>query len=304
MQAGNTNEAIACYTKAINEDGTNHLYYSNRSAAYLKQGDASNALNDANSCLGLEPAFAKGYSRKGAALHGLQRYNDAIQAYEQGLIQFPDDAGLLTGLAQVKKEQEGPSPFDSTAGGGGLFNSAMMAQMYTNPKLSPFLADPAIMAKIKMIQSNPSTLPTMLNDPKMMEFLSIMMGGMQGDEDGDDVTPNLPPRKEKAPETKQNNTKPEEDITELSPAEQVKKQNQINSVIAKEKGNKLYLAQNFDEALAAYDEAIALDPSNMTFHNNKAAVYFAMKNYDAVIEMCDKAMEVGKANMEIGRAHV
>ena len=296
LQAGNTNEAIAFYTKAINEDGTNHLYYSNRSAAYLKQGDASNALNDANSCLGLEPAFAKGYSRKGAALHGLQRYNDAIHAYEQGLIQFPDDAGLLTGLAQVKKEQEGPSPFDSAAAGGGLFNSAMMAQMYSNPKLAPFLADPAIMAKIKTIQSNPNTLPTMLSDPKMMEFLSIMMGGMQGDEDGDDVTPTLP-RKNKAPETKPNNTKPEEDISGLSPAEQEKKQKQKDSVTAKEKGNKLYLAQKFDEALAAYDEAIVLDPANMTFHNNKAAVYFAMKNYDAVIEMCDKAMEVGKANM-------
>ena len=52
-----------------------------------------------------------------------------------------------------------------------------------------------------------------------------------------------------------------------------------------------------EKALAAYDEAIEIDPKNMTFLSNKAAVYFMQKKYDECIEMCDKAMEVGKANM-------
>ena len=72
LQAGNPSEAIEFYTKAINLDGANHVYFSNRSAAYLKKGDAHNALEDAVSCLGLNPEFAKGYSRKGAALHSLK----------------------------------------------------------------------------------------------------------------------------------------------------------------------------------------------------------------------------------------
>jgi hypothetical protein len=33
-------EAIAQYTKAIDADGSNHVYFSNRSAAYLKKGEA------------------------------------------------------------------------------------------------------------------------------------------------------------------------------------------------------------------------------------------------------------------------
>ena len=97
LQAGNASEAIEHYTHAINLEGANHVYYSNRSAAYLRQGDANNALEDANACLGLNPNFAKGYSRKGAALHALQRYNDSIAAYQAGLQKFPQDAGLTKG---------------------------------------------------------------------------------------------------------------------------------------------------------------------------------------------------------------
>lgn len=68
LQAGNLTEAIGSYTKAINADGTNHVYYSNRSAAYLKKGDGNNALEDANSTVAINPEFSKGYSRKGGEI--------------------------------------------------------------------------------------------------------------------------------------------------------------------------------------------------------------------------------------------
>jgi Ca2+-binding EF-hand superfamily protein len=94
-------EAIDAYTKAIAlvED---HIFYSNRSAAYLKKGDAKNALADANSCLELNPDFAKGYSRKGAALHSLKDYDNAIAALEAGLAKFPDNADLAKELTRVQ----------------------------------------------------------------------------------------------------------------------------------------------------------------------------------------------------------
>ena len=75
-------DAIDSYTKAIEINGNDHVFWSNRSAAYLSKGDAENALEDATKCIKLNPSFAKGYSRKGAALHQLRDYDEAIQAYE------------------------------------------------------------------------------------------------------------------------------------------------------------------------------------------------------------------------------
>lgn len=299
MQAGNATEAIEHYTKAIQLDGANHVYFSNRSAAYLSQGDAHNALEDANSCLGLKSDFAKGYSRKGAALHALKRYNDSIAAYEVGLEQFPGDAGLTKGLADVKREKDDPMGTAAAASGGagGLFGPQMMAQMALDPRLRPYLSDPDIMGKIKMVQQNPNMLPAMLKDPKMMQMLGFMMGG-ERDDDFDAPTSASKPRATKAETTKEPEPMEveEEDLSHLSPEEQKVKENQKAAVKKKEEGNGLYQAKKFDEALAAYDEAAALDPKNMTFLSNKAAVYFSVKKYDECIEACLAAVEIGKAN--------
>mmetsp|Transcript_477 Transcript_477/g.718 ORF Transcript_477/g.718 Transcript_477/m.718 type:complete len:596 (-) Transcript_477:84-1871(-) len=318
-------EAIKHYTDAINVDGTNHVYYSNRSAAYLSKSDATNALNDADACIGLNPDFAKGYSRKGAALHALKRYNDSIKAYEQGLEKFPADQGLMNGTEAAKKARDGPPPsFASTSasaasprgagmppGMAGLFGPDMMAKIALDPKLRGYMGDPEFMKKLNTLQTDPNQLPTMLGDPRIMEVFQVILGsqGMQmktGDE--------FRKEQEDKMETESNNdspafaeTEPEpmevEDVTDLTPEEiQAKederktKEDQKAAVAAKEKGNDLYKSKKFDEAIAAYDEAVALDPTNMTFINNKAAVYFTSKKYDECIAACLEAVEVGKSN--------
>jgi stress-induced-phosphoprotein 1 len=296
LQAGNISEAIEHYSSAIRVDGANHVYFSNRSAAYLQKGDAHNALEDADACLGLNPEFSKGYSRKGAALHGLKRYNDSIAAYEKGLAKFPGDAGITKGLADVQREKENPYGASagrgaSPAGGvaaGGLFGPEMMAQMALDPRLRPYLDDPVIMNKVKMAQGNPTLLQGLLQDPKMMEMLTIMMGKDAMDE------PAAPTAKSKKP--KEEPMEVVEDLSNLSPEELKVKQTQKAAKTKKEEGNELYKAKKFEEALAAYDEAIAIDPTNMTFISNKAAVHFAQKKYDECIEACLAAVEVGKNN--------
>lgn len=309
MQAGNESEAIDQYTKAIRADGANHVYFSNRSAAYLKKGDAHNALTDAEACLGLNPEFAKGYSRRGAALHALKRYNDSTASYNKGLEKFPTDAGLKKGLEDVTREKE--NPYGITSGGaqfggapgGGLFNPSMMAQMATNPKMKPYTDDPDLMAKIQMVQKNPNLLPTMLSDPKMMEFLGLMMGqdGMGGmDEDGEPAPKRSAPKKS---EPKPEPMEVEEDWSNLTPEELKVKEEERRVKEAKKaanekktEGNEFYKKKDFENALKCYDEAIATDSTNMAFLSNKAAVYFTQKKYQECADECDKAMEVGKAN--------
>jgi stress-induced-phosphoprotein 1 len=55
-------------------EGTNQVIaYSNRSAALLNLKRFGEALEDANTCMQLDPGFVKAYGRKAAALLGLRR---------------------------------------------------------------------------------------------------------------------------------------------------------------------------------------------------------------------------------------
>jgi len=65
---------------------------------------------------------------------------------------------------------------------------------------------------------------------------------------------------------------------------------------AKARGNAAYKKKDFITAHEEYDKAIELKPTDMTFYNNKGAVYFEQKDYDKCIEICEKAVDVGREN--------
>jgi stress-induced-phosphoprotein 1 len=151
-----------------------------------------------------------------------------------------------------------------------------------------------------MVQQNPNMLPAVLQDPKMMQVLKFMMGGAEDDEDSTSARAPAPPPASRAEAAKETEPTPmeeeEEDLSHLSPQELKEREQQKAAIRKKEEANALYKEQKFEEALASYDEAIALDPTNMLFLSNKAAVYFTVKKYDECIEACLAAVEVGKAH--------
>lgn len=58
------------FTQAVEIEPTNHVLYSNRSGAYASMKDFDKALEDANKTIEIKPDWAKGWGRKGSALHG------------------------------------------------------------------------------------------------------------------------------------------------------------------------------------------------------------------------------------------
>jgi tetratricopeptide (TPR) repeat protein len=58
------------FTQAIEIEPGNHVLYSNRSGAYASLKNFDKALEDANKTTEVKPDWAKGWGRKGAALHG------------------------------------------------------------------------------------------------------------------------------------------------------------------------------------------------------------------------------------------
>lgn len=65
---------------------------------------------------------------------------------------------------------------------------------------------------------------------------------------------------------------------------------------AKNLGNEAYKKKSFDEAIKHYEEAIAQDPTDITFYSNLAAVYFELKDYDKCVAECEKGIEIGREN--------
>lgn len=64
----------------------------------------------------------------------------------------------------------------------------------------------------------------------------------------------------------------------------------------KELGNAAYKKKNFQLALDHYNKASELDPCDMTYYTNIAAVYFEQKEFEKCIEQCVKAIDVGREN--------
>ena len=65
----------------------------------------------------------------------------------------------------------------------------------------------------------------------------------------------------------------------------------------KESGNQLYKNKEFQAALDSYDRAIAVDPTNILYYNNKAAVYIERGEYELAAESCSTALSVGKRDL-------
>ena len=100
--AGAYAEAISSYSKSIEQQPTNHVYLSNRSAARLKLGDGEGALSDADACVSANPLWGKAHGRRGAALFYLKRFDAALEAYEDGLALDKSNATLVEGRDKAK----------------------------------------------------------------------------------------------------------------------------------------------------------------------------------------------------------
>lgn len=109
FKSGNYLKAAALYTQAIKLEPDNPTLYSNRAAAFLHLVKLSKALADAEMTITLNPQWEKGYFRKGCALEAMERFDDAIAAFQVALQHNPQNMEIskkikrLTQLAREKK---------------------------------------------------------------------------------------------------------------------------------------------------------------------------------------------------------
>ena len=72
--------------------------------------------------------------------------------------------------------------------------------------------------------------------------------------------------------------------------------NKSQALEEKALGNAAYKKKDFEVAISHYQKAIELDPTEITFLSNLAAVYFEQKKFQESIDTCEKAIEIGREN--------
>ncbi|EPQ28876.1 uncharacterized protein PFL1_03678 [Pseudozyma flocculosa PF-1] len=330
--------AIQHYTDAIaaasSPEDAVHVLYSNRSACYsgLKQWDQ--ALQDADECIKANPDFAKGYGRKGGALHGARKLQEAVDAYKQGLDKAPQDAGLKKGLEDVQRALDADAASGPEASIGNMFSDPdMFSKIAANPKTAPLLADAAFVAKLRQIQANPKEAGMAFQDPRMIQVMGVLMGidlqAFERPQGSDELPADLEGKRDQidaqtkaaaaaaapsaetgaeasssssskpapAPAKDEAGTKtaaPAEDVEMHDAAGDDDKKAKEAADAEKKLGNERYLKKDFEPAIAHYQKAWELY-KDITYLNNLAACYFEQGRYDECIKTCETAVEEGRA---------
>ncbi|KAL2693238.1 hypothetical protein IWX47DRAFT_850597 [Phyllosticta citricarpa] len=295
-------EAIDKFTQAIELDPQNHVLYSNRSGCFASMKDFEHAYQDAEKTTELKPDWAKGWSRKGSALHGKGDLVNAVDAFEHALKLEPTNAQAKSGLDAVKRAIENEERNDPSGGLGNMFNDPQLFQkLAANPKTSSLLADQDFMQKLQTIKQNPQSAGAAMSDPCFLQVMSVLLGidmsfgqppeGAQEvhrQEQEEDV-----PMPDAKPSEPKKQPEPEPEPEPEDEEAKAKKEAKAKADAIKAEGTQLYKKRQFDEAIAKYNEAWETY-QDITYLTNLGAAKFEKGDYDGCIEACNKAIEHGR----------
>ena len=98
-------EALECYSKAIELDSNDPILYSNRSLMHSNLNEFDLALIDADKAIEINPNYSKAYLRRGRALEGLGRNEEALNTYHSGLEKDNNNVQLMDAIKKLEKIQ-------------------------------------------------------------------------------------------------------------------------------------------------------------------------------------------------------
>lgn len=88
-------DAVAHFSRCIQLDAGNEVYFSNRAAAHMGLKQYSEAAQDAKSVIQLKPKWVKGWGRLGAALSGLEDFSGVCPSLSSSCSCFAFNAKLF-----------------------------------------------------------------------------------------------------------------------------------------------------------------------------------------------------------------
>ena len=107
MKSKEYDAAVECYSKSIALFPEDAASYSNRALAYLKLKRNGSCIQDAETCLELDPTYLKAYHRRGKACLACGQYEEAIKDFQYILEKEPENKDINASLkdARLKIQQ-------------------------------------------------------------------------------------------------------------------------------------------------------------------------------------------------------
>jgi len=136
MKQDRYKEAHDCYTRAIEIDDNNAIYYSNRAAASSRLGDHQSALNDCKEAILIDPSYSKAYGRMGLAYASMDNHSEAKKAYVKAVELDPTNESYQNNLKIAEehlREQQSGGQQGGQPGGPNVVG--MLRSMMTNPQV-------------------------------------------------------------------------------------------------------------------------------------------------------------------------
>lgn len=276
----------------------------------MKQFDK--ALEDANKTTEIKPDWAKGWGRKGSALHGTGDLLGAHDAFEEALKLDSSNAQAKAGLDAVKRAIDAEAKADGAGGDpmgglGNMFNDPQLIQkLANNPKTASLLADSSFMAKLQKLRQNPNSIGEELGDPRFLQVMSVLLGidmqfggppgagpaASSGARDAEEDMPmpdsrpsSRPPKNAKEP-SPEPEPEPEDEESKAAKAKE-------EAEAEKKLGTDNYKKRQFDVAIEHYSKAWDLY-KDITYLTNLGAAKFEKGDYQGAISACEQAIEEGR----------
>nr|CCC91089.1 conserved hypothetical protein [Trypanosoma congolense IL3000] len=135
-------EAVAAYTKAIEMEPENHVFFANRAAAHTHLKDYCSAIIDCERAISISPTYAKAYSRLGTSLFYQENYKRAVDAFSKACELDPTNERYKEDLKQAEDKAKQSISTSEGAGGmgglpfgpGGMPDFSQVAKMMSNPQ--------------------------------------------------------------------------------------------------------------------------------------------------------------------------
>nr|CAA56165.1 stress inducible protein [Glycine max] len=295
FSAGDFAAAVRHFSDAIALSPSNHVLYSNRSAATLPP-ELRGGPSRRQKTVDLKPDWPKAYSRLGAAHLGLRRHRDASPPTKPASNSNPDNAALKSGLADAQAAASRPpptSPFATAFSGPDMWARSPPTPPHVQPP------GPRVRQDHAGHPEGPQQVQPAFEYQRVMHAIGVLLNVKiqtpnhdENDHDADDDVSEDEVVSQPEPEHE-----PEAAVEVAEEEEEEEKETRDRKGQAqkeKEAGNAAYKKKDFETAIGHYSKALELDDEDISYLTNRAAVYLEMGKFEDCIKDCEKAVERGK----------